>query len=361
MKNIKVFLTLSVIAITIGVILLFSGRLADKDQYIIADYQEEVIRRADVTEWLMAMPDERRPLIQTQEDYLNALNTMINDRIKADLAKRLKKENKIEVSRDEARKIYFEKHPELMNVYKIVDPTQLDFSAQQLKAMKAEVEFGIDDEMDLLFAEEAHRFYTKESANNGTITVTQEEVDAEYQLQRSDLMTYELVSFDAMVFNQMGQAAATRQRIQNGESFGQLFEQVLNKTPQLAIGRSFENNPNQEQFRRFWLSVSGCKKGDILGPLPLPEHDVLGRTADGRTAAQKFPPSIVVLEVVDRQDPREKTVEEAGIELTVHLLLTKSMDTLRQEYGVVIYKDKLPRPEGYGNQFKDSMIQTEIN
>jgi hypothetical protein len=365
MKTNKYFFGIIVIGLLTGLllsgILPSCGKLADTDQFIIAKYQDEVIRRADLKEALRDMSDEDRPLIQNREDVLNALNKLINDKIKDDLAKTLRKEDKITVDRSEARIVYFKKFPEYENVYRITDPSQMDFSERHLKAMKAEVEFGIDEEVDILYRDEAHRFYTKELVSNGTITVTQEELDAEYQIYRNELKTYEIVSFDAMVFGDIEAAAAIRTRIQEGESFNQVFNEMRSKTPQLAIGRAFQNNPDQIQFRQFWHTVGGSGKGDIFGPLILPEHDVVGQTDDGRTASQKFPASFIVLEVVDRQEPREKTVDEAGIQLTAKLLLEKSMITLRDEYGVEVYEDKLYRPEGFGDQYKDSIIQTDFN
>jgi len=357
MRNFKYGLAV----VVLGAVLISCGKLADKDQFIIANYQDEVIRRKDIKEWLRNLPDSERPLIQTQDDLLAALNNYINKRIMKDLAKELRNEKKISVERDEAREVYFEKNPDYATVYHIQDPTQADFTPHQVKAMKAEIEFGIDDELEVLYQEEAHRFYTREMATNESITVTQEELAVEFQTRRSEFMTFEMLDFMALVFQTPKEAAAIRQRIHDGESFSNVFEEIRVQNPQFAIRRVFQNNPAQEKFKQFWYNVAGGKAGDVFGPLGLPEHDIVGQTQDGRTASQKFPASYIVLEVVERQEPREKALDEAGVELTVEMLLAKSMEKLRDSYGVEIFRDKLYRPEGFGKQYEGDMINTGVN
>ena len=333
------------------------GYVADKDRWIVAELNGEPIRRGELMDFIRDMTDEERPLIQNRGDLERTLDKYINDQIKAEISKELKAEGKIQVDRAVARRAYFEKHPEYQRVYEIQDPEALQMTRGDITAVKAEIEFGVDDEEQRLLREEALLYKMGEAARTRAVTITPEELEREYEFLKRSLIKFEYVDCLAMQFpterGGIEEAGKVRRRLQT-----ESFEAVLASYPNLATRPYLENDPSNEKFRAFWDGVSGCKVGDILGPVILPAHDQMMEDENGVLQRRTMPSVFLVLEVLEHEPARQKTLEEAKPELTLSILRRKVMQNLRDERGVAIYPDKLPRPEGYGDQFKDQMIQT---
>ena len=79
---------------------------------------------------------------------------------------------------------------------------------------------------------------------------------------------------------------------------------------------------------------------------------------NGQQRLQTIPPMYLVLKIVSQTDKRPMTLAEARPFIATSLLKSKVMKKLRDEHGVEVFSDKLWRPEGYGNQYKDQMIDT---
>lgn len=333
------------------------GVVADKDRWIVAELNGEPIRRGELMDHIWDMSDEERPLIQNRGDLERTLDKYINDQIKAEIAKELKAEGKIEVDREVARQAYFEKHPEYQSVDRIQDPEALQMTRGDITAVKAEIEFGVDDEEQRLLREEALLYKMGEAARSRAVTITPEELQREYEFMKRNLIKFEYVDCLAIQFpterGGIEAAGKARRRLQT-----ESFEAVLASYPNLGARPYLENDPSNKKFRAFWEGVSGCEVGDILGPVILPAHDQMIEDENGMLRRRTMPSVFLVLEVLEHEPARQKTLEEARPELTLSILRRKVMQNLRDERGVVVYPDKLPRPEGYGDQFKDQMIQT---
>jgi PPIC-type PPIASE domain len=355
-------ITVLSVAVLLGSAAVLAGcsKLADPNQIIIAKYQGENIRRADIKRVLREMTDEERPLIQSRDDLLKALNDYLDTRIKADVASKLKSAGAIEVPRDLAKQVYYSKHPEFINLDKVDDPSAMNVTEVGLAALQAEVEFGIDDELAKLYEEAAIQYKVSEYIQNRRGIISESELRNEYEVRKDALVQFELIEFDAMRFPAAAQAAAVRRRIDAGEDFTTLLEAMYAADPNSVQRSAFENNPANPKFRQFWYTVTGCKKGDIFGPLPLPEHDAMQPGPDGKPVRKRMPPAYVVLQIQNEVPARPKTFEEAQQELVIPIVYRRVMDALRKEYGIEIYEDKLYRPEGYGDQYKNAIIKTNI-
>jgi len=346
--------------------LLYSGSfIADKDRIVIARFEEQAITRGDFKEYLRDLPDEERPLIQTLDDALDALNFWINDRVKADLAKTLSAEGKIQVSRDLAREQYFEKHPEFRNAYQLTDPTPLGISAPELAAIQAEIEFGTDEEVERLLREEALLYTIQQAAQNRTISITPDEVRNEYERRKNEFVRYEFIEFFGLQFPiEMPQWAAlsgeARRRIDSGESFNDVVASFVSRNPGFGLPRSaLQNDPAAERFKSFWASAHGAETGTIVGPVLLPTHDeYVADPQTGQPVKRTRPAAQIIIEILNREPERLKTIEEAANEVAALLATQKVLAQLRAERRVEVFPDKMENPGGIGNQYEDIMIDT---
>ena len=341
------------------------GYIADKDRIVVATLNGEPIRRGDLAEVIRKMPDEVRPLIQNKGDLLRTLNKYIDDQIKAELSKELKAEGKIQVDRNLARDRYFEKHPEFRSVYQIRDPAAIQMTEGDIAALKAEIEFGVDEEEEILLREEALHYKIQEAVQAGAVSVTEEEFKGAYTMLKGALVKPEFVEFIAIQFpvaapGAVEEAGRALRRLDQGEPFDDVLATYLKLNPAMGMRSALENNPASAKYRQFWEVVSGCEVGQRFGPVFMPVREQFGVAEDGTTQLQSVPPVYLVLEVIEHSPARTMTVDEARPAITTSLLKSKVTQLLRAEHGVEIYPDKLPRPEGYGDQYKDQMIKTSV-
>lgn len=338
--------------------------IADPNRKVVATFEGEPIRREDLKQVIREMPDDERPLIQSREVLLDTLNDYLNTRIKAAEARILRIDDKLEVDREQARQIYMAKHPEYRTIENATDPTGIGISKSDLIALQADMEFGIDEEMQKLYQEAALEYRTQEYIEAERPKITDEEFEAEYERSKESLKTFEVIDFIGIRFpvapGAQQEAVKARKRIDDGESFDNVLESYLEINPNFGVRAAFENNPAKTQFVQFWYRVTGAKQGDILGPVYLPEHDQVRETADGQLQSVRQPNAYVVLQVIESIPARTKTLEEAKPDLAVPILRDRVMEQLRAEYGVEVFPDELWRPEGYGDQYKNSMIKTSV-
>lgn len=351
----------------VGLVLLVAGSgcgwIADKNRIIVANIDDEPIRRGDLKRILREMSDAERPLVQNRGDLLRALNKYIDDRIKSDLVAELRAEKKISVPREVAKESYLQKHPEDRNIFAIQDPAALDLSQAGLEAVKAGVEFKIDDEEELLLREQAIMYRVQEALRAGTLIITDDEFEQEYSFRKDDLKNFEQIEFLGIRFpttlpDATAEAAAARRLIDQGQSFDRVAEFYASRDPAFVLRSGFENNPASDKFRTFWSQVSGCKKGQILGPVYLPYHELVRLAEDGTPQSIPMPGAHFVFEVLEHTPESRKTLEQAKPDLAPAILYRKIVERMRRERGVAIYEDKLPDPSGLGDQFKDSFIKT---
>lgn len=338
------------------------ARIADTDFIVIAEQDGKPIYRRDLSKHLREMDDDERPIVSSKGDLLRVLNSYIDNRIKWDLAKKLEEEGKIQRHRAQAEAIYFSKYPEDRRIGMIVDPEKAGFSQVEYNALKAKVEFGVDEEEERLLREQALVYAAREAAQNGTLTITEEEFQDEYEFLEGQLMRNEYIEFTAIRFTDMATAAEEAklvlERVQGGEDFTAIVEEYRQHDPESIFASAFENNPHQQKFRPFWEQVSGANVGDIVGPVVLPNSEAVVQGEDGSEQVIQVPASLLVLKVEVRREAAPMTLAEAKPVLQPQILLSKMMARLRDERDVKIFEENLPNPGGYGNQFKDPVAVT---
>ena len=324
------------------------GRIADKDRIRIAKIQDEYITRGDLREALRRMPNEERPLIQNKGDLLRALRTYLDDEIKAALADELSRDGKITAKREVAEAIVLQQHPEFS--YNIQNPEDMGMTEADLEYVKQEREIRIDEMMDKILGDQAVAYRAQEAVKAGLLKIADEEFEREYGFLKDTLVVFEQLEFIGLRFPasvQGAQAAAARvrERLDNGELIDPIAEEVYAQNPNLVMRGVIENNPAVERFRGFWMTASGCKRGDIIGPVFLPPSQ--GANEQGQDVVQ--PAAYLVLQVLSHEPERPKTLDEAKPALVPQILFGKTMAMLREEFGVEVYEDKLPDPDLLGS------------
>ena len=341
------------------------GLIADKDRIVVARIGDDSITRGDIDRILRNMPDDERPIIQNKWDLQRMLNSYLDDRLKDQIAEELVEEGKISVTREAARDNYLAANPDYAQVYEIKDPTQLGMTPQDIAAVKAEIEFGIDDVQKEMLREAAMQYLLREGVESGTLFVTDEEFEEEYALRKRELINFEAIDFIAIRFpvevpDAVARAGELRRMIDSGRPFEEVAAAVQEQNPNLIFESTFENNPAKQQFRTFWDAAHGAQEGAVLGPIFLPQHDLLGMDADGQVRVIEQPGAQLVLKVLEHRPERPKTLEEAKPQLASEILYRKLLNRLRQQHRVEVYEDQLPDPSGVGGQYRDQMIDTGL-
>ncbi len=369
---------------TIHLVLLFSaliatgltvgcGNIADKNRIRIAKVDEEYITRGDLFELLRNMDDDKRPIIRNRNDFLRVINDHIDKQLKLPLGQQLHEDGKIDVPLDRAREKFFadsgENEEQFRMIYTIEVPESgettplmkvYNLTPSTIKGMKGIIEAQAKRVQREMLGDEAVAYLAVEAFKNGEIQISPELLKQEYDFKKDAFQQKERLSFRAIRFpmrlqNALEQAAATRKRIDAGESFEDLVNEFLKaNTNPLArpkaerpsvIESDIEHDPNLPRFRSFWETASGANENDIIGPIYLPAHQQIIQNAQGKQMAVTTPDSWLVLKVLKHFPERVMTLEEAKPRLIPPLLLAAQMKRLREEHGVEIYKNKLPDPQ----------------
>ena len=345
------------------------GMIADKDRIVIATLDGDNITRGDFAKILRDMTDEDRPLIQNKSDFLNALNAHIDNQIKSGLAKELLKKRKISVPREVSRKAYFEAFPEYRTIYEMRDSSEslvedLEITEGDLVAVRAEIEFGIDDIEEKLLREEAVRYTVNAAVREGGLAISDEEFQREFESVGADIKRLERVEFQAILIPEtqpeaLREAGDVRRRLDAGESFESLAEKYRSQNPLYILESVLQNDPTSVKFRAIWEAISSRGEGDTIGPTFLPSFEQVSEGPTGRMQSRVMPNSYIVMKIISHTPESEMTWEEARSDLAPGLRMRKTLDRLREEHGVQVFEKNLPDPSGFGDQYKDDMIETK--
>jgi len=338
------------------------GFIADKDLIKIAKFKDRYITRGELAKVIRDMPDDERPSIRNKGDLLRVLNDHIDELIRTPLGEEMEQQlegqGKKLVAREAAMRRYFQEHAEdnYAAMYTAENAEAIGMSQVQLDAAKQQIDVAIDRLLDKMRGEAAVALRAVEAVKKGTLTIADEECRQEYSLRKDELKKLEWMRFWAIRFpadmpNSEVEAANVRKRLDAGESFDKLMEEYSAKNPNLVLSSEIENNPGLSKFQQFWLNASGSSKGDIIGPVFLPEYQVMSSPdARGQAAVKDMPAAYLVLQVLDVRPETTLTLEEAKPKLAPFILISKMMSQLRQENGVEIYEDSLPDPAMFSDR-----------
>jgi len=338
------------------------GFIADKDLIKVAKFKDRFITRGELAKVIRDTPDDERPIIRNKGDLLRVLNDYIDNLIKTPLGEEIEQQfqslGKKLVPREAAMQRYFQEHSEdnYAAMYTAENPELIGMSKIQLDAVKQQIDVGIDRLLEKMRGEGAVAVRAMEAVKKGTLTVTDEEYQQEYALRKDELKKLEWMRFWAIRLpadmpNSEVEAANVRKRLDAGESFDKLMEEYSAKNPNLVLSSEIENNPSLSKFQQFWLNASGSSKGEIIGPVFLPQYQIMSSPdAKGKAAVRDMPAAYLVLQVLDVRPETTLTLDEAKPKLAPSILISKMMSVLRQEDGVEIYEDKLPDPTMFSDR-----------
>jgi hypothetical protein len=327
------------------------GLIADKDQIVVARMDGETYTRGDLRAALRAMKDEERPIITTRGDLERFLRDHLDLKIRESLAMELRAEGKIDVPREQAAARYFAENPDQAAIPRLTDPGALGITAEQLRALKADVEYEIDVMRDKLLREVALQYVAAQAYHEGLITISEHDYERAYAVHRDNLRSLEYIDFVGLRFpaaipNAVILASDIRRRIDAGDAFDDIVEEFAARNPAFVLASRFENNPSSGTFRTFWLTAAGVEEGDIVGPVFIPAYSLI----DGEGQRVDMPEAYLVLRVEEHEPPTELSLEEAKPLLSQLILLRKATEWLRDEHNVEFYDNKLWDPGMYGEQ-----------
>lgn len=342
------------------------GVIADKDRIRIARINDRYITRGELFKVIREMPDDERPSIRNRGDLLRVLNTYVDDQLRQPLAAQVESElqsqGKELVPREAAKQRYLQQYQEedYATIYEAKDGKALGMSDIQLEAMKQEMDLGIDRVLEKMRGEAAVAYRAMQAVKSGELTLTDSDFEQEYKLRKNDLKSLEWLKFRAIRFmadvpGSETEAANVCRRIAAGEAFDALYKEYATRNPVYVIESEIENNPELVRFRSFWLSASGIEKGGVIGPVYLPEYQVMVESG-GQRGIKNMPAAYLVLEALDYRPERPLTLQEAKPALAPPILMTRMMQTLREQNGVEVYENKLPDPSLFGDKLGKTTV-----
>jgi hypothetical protein len=319
------------------------GIIADKDRKRIAKLRNEYITRGDLKKVLRDLPDDQRPRIETKDDVKKALEDYLDRRIKKELGANLKAEGRIHQPREEAEAQFAREYPE----FQIDIPNPEDYGiAGSSKALEEERQSMIDRIQERMLGERAVDARIREAKAQGSLIVTKEELEAEFNEHKADLNTMEKADirgiwFEAAAANANEEASAIRARLDAGEKFDDIANTF---PPDRVFSAELENNPRYPKFSSFWLAALGAAPGTIVGPLPIPSPRLALKDAQGLVAPRELPDILLIARIEESEPSRPMSFEEAMPYLQPRIEYRKTMEALYKEYGREIYDDNLEDP-----------------
>lgn len=348
------------------------GMIIDKDRIVVAKFGDDTITRGDLFAHLRRMNDSDRPRIRNRGDLLEVLNKNIDDRVRLAMAERfasgaaefaqvaqqlyvpmsIATERYIAEAGDEAQMV------RMMLLSPLPPPgeetplmREFGMSHQQWRARRDYYEIQVEDKRDKMQGDNVIAFLGVQAYQSGKLAVDPARVEREYLLKKEQMHKLEQLAFFAIEFpasapGATANAAATRARIDAGESFDAVAAEFQARDPNSVSNSAIENNPTLEKFRTFWEQASGAAPGTIIGPVFLPSSGRVRIGADGKPVQYRAPDSYLVLKVLEHQPERVLTLQEAQPELMPELIYAEQLKALRAELGVEVYEDQLPDPSG---------------
>ncbi len=325
------------------------GLIADKSRIKIATMNGEPITRGDLAKVIREMAPDERPIIRTKGDVRKALENYIDTTLKRQLAEKLKTEGKLHVDRAIAEQVYHVNHPDMF--VKMSNPQDYDLTEQDLAYMEEERQFGIDEELARLEAEQAVYIRISEAVRNGTMQVSDAEYQEEYNLRKADLKHFEKIAFAGVLIpgsgeDSVGAATAVRGRFATGEDAETIAGAYRDRGARILVS-GLENDPARPKYAGFWQQAAGAAPGDILGPIFITGWEMERVNAQGQRIPERLPDGLLVCKVTDHVPPIQKTLDEAKPDLVRHILYGKMMEQLGREAQVDIFEHNLPDPSVY--------------
>lgn len=333
------------------------GIITDKDRIRVARWNNQYFTRGDLQEAIRDMPNEERPQIRTKGDLRAVLSDIIDERLKQAQAEALKNEGKINVSRDEAEARYALRNPE-----KYMEYLQLSqvLPEEDLAMYEEDRQLGIDREQERLYGQRALAYLINDAVQNGTLVVSEEQYEKQYNLRKDQLLTAEQVAIEGVYLpidaheDAAAEASNVLEELEQGGDPKAIAERYgPEKAGYLEVGLT--NDTPHIKFGSFWQQASQSEEGDVISCY-ISEWNRNVKVA-GETKTEPIPDSLLVCRITRYVPQRQKTLEEAKPDLSASILYSEMMERLRDAAGVEIYDDKLPDPGMYDSARPSSIFQ----
>lgn len=317
----------------------------------------EYFTRGDLSNAIRNMPAQERPAIRTKGDLRVALEELLDEHIKQGQAAALKEQGKINVVRQEAEIQYVmrdpEKYQEFVNLQNVL-------TEDQLKEYEEDREIGIDREEERMYGDRALIYLINDAVQNGTLTVTDEQYEQQYELRKGQMFTFEQVAIQGVFLpldkhgDVYAEAASVREKMLGGAEPKALAEAYdEDKAGYLEVG--LVNQASDPKFMMFWQQASQSKVGDVISAfIPGWQRNI---SVAGEKQTVPIPDSQLVCRISQYVPARQKTLEEAKPALRSSILFAQMMERLRDQAGLEIYDNKLPDPGMYDAGSPSSVFQ----
>ena len=323
------------------------GLIADKDRIKVAKIGDRFITRGDLNLVIRSLPEEERPIIDTQGDVLIALQDYIDRELKTMAAEQLEAEGKIHVPREQAAAQFDATHPEFL--MQMSNPADYGLTEADVRYQEEEREIQIDRTHQKMLGEQAVYRLVQEAVTDGTMVVTDEEFAEEYEIRRFELLNFEQTAFRGLYFpdrnpESIAMAAQVVNRLKAGESMDVLAAEYTERGGGV-LDAALMNDPELgDKVKAFWEQASRAVEGSVIGPVFISGWKRQIVDVRGRVTEELLPDAYLVCLIIEYTPESQKSFEDAKAELEVQILYAKMMARLRERNGVEIYEDKLPDP-----------------
>jgi hypothetical protein len=343
------------------------GWIADTDRIVIAKIGDKNITRGTLSALIYDMPDDKRPIIRTLQDYLRVLNQYIDKEIKIPLGQELAAKGEIKIDRDAVREEFFKsagdkeetyRHMWTIPVPKPGEESQLmqiyNLSAQEIQSVKDIIEQETDVMLEKIQGDQAVTYLAQKAFLAKELVLDENDLRAEYEVNKENFKSFESLTILGLQFptaqpGASAEASKVRERLNAGEAFDDILNEFLAKDIRYGIESVIENNPALERFKGFWQEASGAQVGDVLGPTYMPDYNRVKSDANGQPVQETVPECWIVFKVLEAKPAEILPFEQARPYVSGPVAFAAMMEKLRDEKGVEIYEDKIPEPRG-GNK-----------
>ncbi len=340
------------------------GWIADTDRIVVAKIGDKNITRGTLQNYIFDMPDDKRPIIRTRQDYVRVLKQYIDKEIKIPLGIELAAKGEIKIDRDAVREEYFKsagdkeetyRHMWAIPVPKPGEESQLmqiyNLTAQEIQQVKDMIEQETDVMLEKLQGDEAVSYLAQKAFLAKELVLDEADLKMEYEVNKENFKSFESLTILGIQFptaqpGSSAEASKVRERLNAGEAFDDILNEYLARDIRFGIESVIENNPSLERFKGFWQEASGAAVGDVLGPTYMPDYGRVGKDANGQAVQETVPECWIVFKVLEAKPAEILPFEQARPYVSGPVAFVAMMDKLWEEKGAEIFEDKIPEPRG---------------
>ncbi|MEQ1842701.1 MAG: hypothetical protein ABL994_20060, partial [Verrucomicrobiales bacterium] len=221
------------------------GWIADTDRIVVAKIGDKNITRGTLQNYIFDMPDDKRPIIRTRQDYVRVLKQYIDKEIKIPLGIELAAKGEIKIDRDAVREEYFKsagdkeetyRHMWAIPVPKPGEESQLmqiyNLTAQEIQQVKDMIEQETDVMLEKLQGDEAVSYLAQKAFLAKELVLDEADLKMEYEVNKENFKSFESLTILGIQFptaqpGSSAEASKVRERLNAGEAFDDILNEYL--------------------------------------------------------------------------------------------------------------------------------------